>query len=95
MNANHPIHGKALGAGGAHVIFFQNLEHGRARHARDDGQRHGAEHDGGEDEMTDRVPEGALLARQQTVDQHEVGDCRIVIFDEIDAARDGRQMQGV
>ena len=43
-----------LGAGGADVILAQHLQHGRPRHAGDDGERHGAEHDRRQDEMRQR-----------------------------------------
>ena len=66
--------GKSLGARGAHIILAQYFEHGRARHARDDGKRHGAEHDGRQDEMAHGIEEGALLAGQDRIDQHEAGD---------------------
>ncbi len=77
--------GQALGAGGAHVVFAQHLEHGRAGLARDDGERNGAEHDRGQDQMLHGRLEGALLAGQQAVDQHEAGD-GLEIDVEVDAA---------
>src|SRR5206468_115859 len=39
----------------------------------DDRERNGAEHDGGQDQVRDDRLEGALLARQQAVDQHQPG----------------------
>src|SRR5207244_7693079 len=64
-------------------------------HARDDGKWNGAQDDGRQDEVAQRVEEGALLAGDQAVDQHEPGHLRIIIFDEIDPARHGGQAQSV
>ena len=62
---------KALGARRADVILAQDLQHRRARHAGDDGQWNGAEHDGRQDEVRQRRLEGAPVAGQQGIDQQE------------------------
>jgi hypothetical protein len=77
-----------LGAGGAHVILVQDLEHRGAGHAGDDGERHGAEHDRRQDEMTQGVEESARLIGHERVDGHEPGRLVERVVDEVDAARD-------
>jgi len=62
VQAYHARRRQALGAGGPHIILAQDFEHRGTRHPRDDGERNGAQHDGGQHEMMQRVQEGAVLA---------------------------------
>src|SRR5436190_486208 len=55
----------------------------------------GAEHDGGQYEVTHSIDERALLAGDNGINQHEPGDGLEIIFDEVDAARNGGEVQGV
>ena len=87
MQADDAPRRQALGARRAHIILVEHLEHRGARHARDDRERNGAEHDGGQGEMAQGRPEGALLIRQQRIDQHEAGDRLEVVLDEVDSSR--------
>ena len=50
---------QALGARGAHIVLAEHLQHRRARHARDDGERDGAEHDRRQDEMVQTAERNA------------------------------------
>ena len=54
MQADDAAVGEALGAGGADIVLAQHLEHGRARLPGDDGERNGAEHDRGQDQVAQR-----------------------------------------
>ena len=94
MDADDAEGREALGAGGAHIILLEHLEHRGARHARDHRERDGAKHDGRQNEVAHRVEKGAFLAGEQAVDQHEAGDRLEIIVDEVDAARNRRQVQG-
>ena len=51
VQADHARGRQALGAGGADIVLAQHLEHGRAGLAGDDRERHGAEHDRGQDQV--------------------------------------------
>ena len=53
MHADDAERRQALGAGGAHIVLAQHFQHRRARLARDDGERDGAEHDRRQDQMAD------------------------------------------
>jgi hypothetical protein len=64
---------QALGARGADIVVAQHLQHRGTRHAGDDRQGDRAEHDRGQDQMAERRDEGALLIREQRVDQQEPG----------------------
>ena len=84
---------QALRARRAHIILAQDFEHRGAGHAGDDGERNGAEHDRGQDEMAQRVEEGAVLIGEERVDRHEAGRLVEIIVDEVDAARDRQPAQ--
>ena len=88
MHPDDPARREPLGAGGAHVILVQDLEHRGAGHAGDDGERHGAEHDRRQDEMAQGVEESGRLIGHERVDGHEPGRLVERVVDEVDAARD-------
>jgi hypothetical protein len=71
MQAHHAKAREPLGARGADVVLAEHFEHGRARHARDHRERHGAQHDGRKDQVVQRRPEGIGIAGAQRVDQEE------------------------
>ncbi len=73
MHADHPQGSQTLGAGGAHIVLAQHLQHGRTRLPGDHRQGYGAEHDSGQDEVRDGRGEGPFLPREQAVDEHEAG----------------------
>ena len=56
--------GEPFRAGGADVVLVLDVEHGGARDAGDDRERDRAERDRGQDQMLDRVPERAAVARR-------------------------------
>ena len=49
-------------------------------------ERHGPEHDRGQDEMAQRIEESAGLAGHQRVNGHEAGRLIERVVDEVDAA---------
>ena len=59
------------------------------------GQWHGAKHDGRQDKMADGIKKRALLTGEKRIDQHEAGDRRKIILDEIDASGNRREMQRI
>ena len=90
MDADHAQRREPLGAGGADVILAQHLQHRRARHPRHHRQRIGAQHDGWQDQVLRGGPEGALVAREQRIDQQEPGG-RLDVVLHRDPARHRRQ----
>src|SRR5215218_6105404 len=92
MQGDDPEPGEPLRLGGADVILAENFQHGRARHASDDGERNGAEHDGGQDQVVHRRPEGFGLIGEQRVDQQETGD-RLDVVQHVDPAGDRGQVE--
>src|SRR5471030_2739143 len=79
MNDDNAHTANALGARGTDTIFAQHFQHGRASHTHDNGQRNGAQHDGGQNHMHHGVFEITRLAPNQRVDQHETGERHAVI----------------
>ncbi len=92
MDADHANGREPLGPRGAHIVVAEHLKHGGAGLAGNHAQRNGSEHDGRKYEMADRRLEGARLAGDETVDQHETGDRRKEIG-ERDPAGDRRPLQ--
>ncbi|MND43080.1 hypothetical protein D3C80_338700 [compost metagenome] len=93
MDADDAEWRQAFGAGGAHIVFGQNFQHGRARLAGDDGERNGGEHDRRQNEVAECRGKRPLLAGNQAVDQHEAGDLR-EIEHQRDATRYREPLQG-
>ena len=48
---------RALGAGGEDVVLVQDVEHARPHQPRDDARHRPAEHEGGQDQVPQRVEE--------------------------------------
>src|SRR6185503_2358072 len=62
-----------LRARGAHVVLPEDLEHARARHARDDRGREVAERERGEREVQQAAAERVQIPRDKAVDDVEAG----------------------
>ncbi|SVJ74565.1 Uncharacterised protein [Klebsiella pneumoniae] len=92
MHEDHPGRRQALGAGGAHIVFAQHLEHRRAGHAGNHRQRDGAQHDGRQDQVAHGIEERALFVGKQGVDQHEAG-LRLDVVEQVETAGHRRPAQ--
>src|SRR4029077_14771051 len=76
---------KALGARGPHVVLAEDLEHARARHARDHRRREVAEGERGQHQMKKAAAESLEVAREQAVDDVEASSERRRRDERIDA----------
>uniref|UniRef100_A0A1I8AW89 ATP synthase beta subunit n=1 Tax=Steinernema glaseri TaxID=37863 RepID=A0A1I8AW89_9BILA len=92
VHEHHPCRRQALGPCGADVVLAQHFEHRGAGHACDHRQRDGAEHDGRQDQVHQRVLERAFLVAEQGVDEHEAGG-RLDVVEQVDAPGHRRPAQ--
>ena len=72
---NRPF-GQALGAGGAHVVVLEHLEHGRTGEACEQPHDRNGQHAGGQDQVLDGVREDMNCAGQQGVERVQAGQVR-------------------
>src|SRR5207248_5229206 len=72
-----------------HVVLVLEVEHGRARDARDDGERNRAERDPGQDQVLEHVPERVPIAFDDRVEDVEVR--RVLHVDEHRDPADSRE----
>ena len=93
VNADDPGGPQPLRSRGAYVILAQHLEHRGAGHSGDHRERHRAEHDRRQNEMTQGVDKGAFLIGQERVNEHEAGRPFDIEVDRVDPARDREQAQ--
>ncbi len=73
MDKDHASRRQAFGPRGAYVVFTQHFKHRGAGHPCDHRQRNGAQHDGRQDQVTQRIDERAFFITEQSIDQHEAG----------------------
>ena len=78
MAPDHAHLGQALHARRDHIFLRQLVQHERAGHAADIGEREIAEQAGRQDDVRERVPERVPSAPCMSgVDQHDAGDRRV------------------
>src|SRR5207245_2317824 len=80
---------KTLRPRGADVVLTEDLEHARARHARDDRSREVAKRERRQDQMQQAASQRREVAGEQAVNDIEPGACRWRGHEEVDAAATG------